>query len=342
MAAREPPRFKKRNRKSLEKELAELKRKEDQVEKEYRESLDYITTERSSSNSRDKGKGDDTTQVSDDTLRQLRYGYLSDIHKKRKKLLEEFEDLDPDDADWTEEMANPVEHPPDAQGDVPPVAAVNPKAPPPGGARQANNNGQRRQAVADPSRAASNRYPMRGGAGGAGGYSSNGQSQDITQAQELVVHPFIPLEQPPMKLLTTISIYGKRRSGKSVWVKWFCQHIKSEFPYIYVFTKTKINNFYRTFIPENYIFDHLSERKLRYILARQEKAIEMYHKDPELNPRTLVIIDDENENIRYNKTLDRFYFHGRHLGIMILLCAQHWSITPPAVRYGSHNLFYQG
>lgn len=154
----------------------------------------------------------------------------------------------------------------------------------------------------------------------------------IRDQECLVVHDFIPLEQPPMKLLTTISVYGKRRSGKSVFVKWFCQYWKDEFPYVYVFTKTKLNGFYQTFIPDKYIFDHLDDSKLLELLKRQDEALEKHHKHPEINPRLLVIIDDENENIRYNKVLERFYFHGRHRSVTIILCAQHWSITPPAVR----------
>lgn len=164
-------------------------------------------------------------------------------------------------------------------------------------------------------------------------------SGGIGKGGDLVVNKYEPLTAPKQSLLSTMAIYGRRGSGKSVFVKWFCQYIKGEFPYIYVFTKTKINGFYASFIPEKFIMDHLSDEKLRKILKRQEVALEKFHKsagesggDPYINPRVLVIIDDENENIRFNKTLDRFYFHGRHLGIMIIFCAQHWSITPPAVR----------
>lgn len=151
--------------------------------------------------------------------------------------------------------------------------------------------------------------------------------------EDLVVNKYVPMVSPEQSLLSTMSVYGKRGSGKSVFLKWFCQYFKDEFPYIYVFTKTAINGFYKGFVPEEFIMDHLSESRLLKILARQEKALDLFHRsDGQINPKVLVIMDDENENVRYSSVLERFYYHGRHMGIFIIFCAQHWSITPPAIR----------
>lgn len=161
----------------------------------------------------------------------------------------------------------------------------------------------------------------------------NNELNNDQKLETLVVNDFVPFVSPKQPLLSTVSVYGRRGSGKSVFLKWYTQHLKEEFPYIYVFTKTKLNGFYAGFVPERYIMDHISEEKLLELIDRQTKAMDLFHKsDGAINPRILVIMDDENENIRYSKVMEKFYYFGRHIGIFIIFCAQHWSMTPPCIR----------
>lgn len=70
-------------------------------------------------------------------------------------------------------------------------------------------------------------------------------SEDETRFVNFAPRRFIPGVQPVIDLLSTITVYGKRRTGKSVWVKWVLQYYKQYFPWLWVFTKTRQNNHYR-------------------------------------------------------------------------------------------------
>lgn len=135
---------------------------------------------------------------------------------------------------------------------------------------------------------------------------------------------FIPGVQPKLDLFSTITLYGKRRTGKSVFVKWFVQSYKKYFPWVWVFTKTEQNNFYRTFIPEKFIIPKFDASALKKIMGRQKKAIKMHvDEDENINPRAMLIWDDYPGNdIKFNETLDEYYFTGRHYATMNLFCAQ--------------------
>lgn len=135
---------------------------------------------------------------------------------------------------------------------------------------------------------------------------------------------FIPHQQPKIDLFSTITIYGKRRTGKSVWVKWFLQYYKQYFPWYWVFTKTEQNNFYRTFIPDKFIMHDFSANKMKQIMNRQKKALKQYvDSNDDLNARIGIIWDDySGDDIRYNQALNEYYFTGRHYASLNLFCAQ--------------------
>lgn len=135
---------------------------------------------------------------------------------------------------------------------------------------------------------------------------------------------FIPCVQPKIDLFSTITIYGKRRTGKSVFIKWFIQHYKQYFPWVWVFTKTKQNNFYPTFIPDKFILPDFDAVILDKIMNRQKKGIEGYlGKEKDLNPRAAIIWDDYSGNdIKFNSKLNEYYYTGRHYATMNFFCAQ--------------------
>lgn len=147
---------------------------------------------------------------------------------------------------------------------------------------------------------------------------------------------FIPGIQPKISLFSTITLFGKRKTGKSVWIKWFLQSYKRFFPWIWVFTKTKLNDHYLSFIPGKFILTEFDANMLQKIMDRQKKALELRKKDDEMDPRAVIIWDDYSGNdIRFNTKLAEYYYTGRHYMTMNLFGAQNLTLVPPSIRSNS-------
>lgn len=165
---------------------------------------------------------------------------------------------------------------------------------------------------------------------------------DYLVCQKIVPRKLVPGVCPDISLFSTITIYGKRKSGKSVWIKWFLQEFKHEFPWAWVFTKTQFNSFYASFIPEKFIISNFNADVLQKVMDRQMAARILSEKTFEdkirqgrqpVNPRALVIWDDySGSDIKYNKKLEEYYYTGRHYQTMNFFGGQHVTLTPPAIR----------
>lgn len=154
--------------------------------------------------------------------------------------------------------------------------------------------------------------------------------EDITN---LPLNEFIPGINPDIGVFTTVTVYGKRKSGKSVFIKWFLQFYKHEIPWYWVFTLTQLNSFYESWIAEKFIIPSFNPEALTRIMQRQAKAREMSEHKPGLNPRACVIWDDYNgKDIKYNDTLANYYYTGRHFFTLNIFAAQHITLTPPPIR----------
>lgn len=132
----------------------------------------------------------------------------------------------------------------------------------------------------------------------------------------------------------TITGIGKRRSGKTEWLKWvLLRGFRQELPWGWTFTKTKHNKQFMLFMPGRYIIPNFSADMLEQIKRRQVKAIELYLKNPDFNPRTFVIWDDYNGyDIIYNQALKDYYMTGRHFKTFNMFFIQYKNQLPPAVR----------
>jgi len=138
---------------------------------------------------------------------------------------------------------------------------------------------------------------------------------------------------PPIQLFNTTSIYGKRRSGKSVFVKWYLQFFKHEIPWYWVFTLTQLNSFYAGFIPDKFVIPDFNAAAMDMVMERQTRARKLAERNPDFNPRACVIWDDYNgADVTYNRALANYYYTGRHYFTMNIFCAQHITLTPPAIR----------
>lgn len=142
--------------------------------------------------------------------------------------------------------------------------------------------------------------------------------------------PFIPGVQPKIPLNGTTSIYGRRRSGKSEFVKWAIDgSIKKHIPWWWVFSKTKHNSFWSSVIPDNYIIGDFDADVLNQIKGRQVKALDAYTQGKIKNPHAGLIFDDYDGNdITYNKALHNFYYTGRHFAVPTFFNAQVFSNFP--------------
>lgn len=164
-------------------------------------------------------------------------------------------------------------------------------------------------------------------------------SDSFTTLEYPVLQHFIPGVNPPIQIDTTITIYGKRRTGKSVFIKWFLQFFKHEIPWGWVFTLTKFNSFYATFMPKKFIIDSFDGDKMQMIMKRQKIYVKtsidqkMENRPDPLNPMAVIIWDDYMGNdVRFNKMLQQYYYTGRHYATLNIFATQYVSETPPAIR----------
>lgn len=154
------------------------------------------------------------------------------------------------------------------------------------------------------------------------------------------LNEFIPAVSPEISLFSTITIYGKRRTGKTVFVKWFMQAFKHLIPWAWVFTRTKFNSAYESWLPSQFIITDFDSDVLHDIMNRQQAAVKYCHEEisrlgdeASFNPRAWVAWDDYNgTDIKFNDTLNDYYYTGRHYWTMNTFCAQHITLTPPAIR----------
>lgn len=139
-----------------------------------------------------------------------------------------------------------------------------------------------------------------------------------------------------------MTVYGKRRSGKSVFLRWFVfLYLRVLIPFMYAFTYTKHNSFLESFMPGQYVSTEFSPERLEGIMRRQRKAITLYLNSFEnegkfkdrINPRVAVFWDDYNgKDVTFNDALKDYYYTGRHYQTFNIFNAQYVKLTPPAIR----------
>lgn len=142
-----------------------------------------------------------------------------------------------------------------------------------------------------------------------------------------------PLTWSQIGLDWTIIVLGKRRSGKSRFIKSLCgNYLKQFFPRVVVFTKTKCSGEYSHFIPDAHIHEGIDEEILAKYFDLQKK-----YKKKKIegkftgNMKLLIIIDDcLSEQLKYRKTVDEVFFEGRHLDICFIVTSQDFKGINPS------------
>lgn len=150
---------------------------------------------------------------------------------------------------------------------------------------------------------------------------------------EFLLEKFDPTDLPEDGKLS-ILVFGKRRTGKSFFTKWYLSERREDFDELFVFTKTKCNGWYQKFLPEPFIYDGYQADKAEQILnhAKDMQEKEMDGKGPE--PRIFFLGDDliSDHSHRHDETLDALYTMGRHVGITVAYLSQKFKAVTPAIR----------
>lgn len=115
----------------------------------------------------------------------------------------------------------------------------------------------------------------------------------------------------------TCLLIGRRRTGKTTWLKEFMRVSRPWFPNVLVFTKSVADSEYRKYVPEGNIICGLPAAKLKAVIEYQKERLTAYRKgEIEGNINLLIIIDDcVSEGMRWIKELDELFYEGRHLKV---------------------------
>lgn len=138
----------------------------------------------------------------------------------------------------------------------------------------------------------------------------------------------------------TITLVGKRCSGKSYMLKHILQYEANHFAKIFCICPTElVNHFYSDIIPSNCIYETYDEEWAEKLITKL--TIANCNKKPEEQKKVLLILDDliADINIHQSKTLRIIYSRGRHIGLSVILTTQYLNSLSPLIRNNSDYVF---
>ncbi len=142
----------------------------------------------------------------------------------------------------------------------------------------------------------------------------------------------------------TIVVLGKRRSGKSCFIRSLLgNYLRVFFPRVYVFTKTAASGEYAKFVPEAYIIDFLDLDLLQKIFDTQKKYKHKSRKGSfHGNMNVLIIMDDcLSENLKYKKLVNEIFYEGRHMNICFIVTSQDLKgLSPGCMANADFGIFF--
>ncbi len=133
--------------------------------------------------------------------------------------------------------------------------------------------------------------------------------------------------------------YGKRRTGKTFFVRWWMWYFRRYYWQVYCFSETLINGFWIKYFPEQACYPQWDEARAQQILDFNKWVL----KNPEeaarhgYSGKTLTICDDVIANKLLRATGDdgvyaQLYVQGRHTKMSVGTCTQKATALPPKVR----------
>lgn len=138
----------------------------------------------------------------------------------------------------------------------------------------------------------------------------------------------------------TLTLVGKRCSGKSYMLKHIVMHEIHLFSKVFCICPTEcVNNFYGDIIPQNCIYEEYSEEWASQLIHKL--TIENSNKTKDKQKKVLLILDDliSDINFHQSKTLKTIYSRGRHIGLSVLVTTQHLYSLSPLIRANSDYIF---
>ena len=131
----------------------------------------------------------------------------------------------------------------------------------------------------------------------------------------------------------TISLVGKRCSGKSELLKFLVSYERKKFHKIFCICPTEaVNGFYSKLIPSNCIFDEWTEEWTNNLIKQMTETNK--GKQPNERKNVLLILDDLicDVNFASSPSLKKLYSRGRHINISIIITQQYMYGIPPVCR----------
>lgn len=153
----------------------------------------------------------------------------------------------------------------------------------------------------------------------------------------------------------TICVYGKRRTGKTHFLKCLLWQMRPYFKKVVVFTKTKFNGELVKIFPDSKVINHFTPKLLMSIMDAQREDVKAAKKrskatgEPESNERLLIVCDDVlsggeggTKVYRYNDAVDKAFFEGRHYKVSFICTSQDSKGLPPNLKQNTDlSVFFQ-
>ena len=129
---------------------------------------------------------------------------------------------------------------------------------------------------------------------------------------------------------------GKRRTGKSTFVKWLLQWYQNEFSLVWVMTHTKASGYYQSIVGSDFVFDHWTPVAIQRLIERNKKVIEVHGEDSPTTKKAcsaLIILDDcISQEIWSSEDFINLAVAGRHYKISVIFVTQDPKTVCPKVR----------
>jgi hypothetical protein len=144
-----------------------------------------------------------------------------------------------------------------------------------------------------------------------------------------------------MKDDSVIAMIAKRNSGKSVLCRDILYHHRNMPAGVIISPTEKANSYYGDFIPDCFIHDEFDAIIISKLLQRQEILMHKQKKNPSVDPRAFLILDDclyDNKWIK-DTNMRGVFMNGRHYKLMFILTMQFALGIPPNLRTNIDYVF---
>ena len=145
----------------------------------------------------------------------------------------------------------------------------------------------------------------------------------------------------------TLVLFGKRGTGKTFLLRWIMSKIKNKFRFGLIFTRTKINGFWQSYLPEALIHDGFNPLAIQKLIKKQGKLVKAMREMPaeesrKINPYVFVILDDivADNTFKYSEVINTLFAEGRHYKIFVAITSQYAKAVNTMVRGNTDWAFF--